>query len=200
MMQDARLGLTPSEQIGLDRVLQHVRSQTAAQLQSAVTREVGFVSLHEHPEQYRGQLLEIEGTLWKLSLLPAGTPTRPGEEVYEAWLYTPDAENHPTRVLFTDLPATLKPGERLNQPVQCAGYFIKRYGYKTPRGTHVSPLVVAKTLQSIPHANVAPPAPPGKTWRRRVGELLIVVAASMLIIGYLSRSRNLPGSENSSEE
>ena len=200
MMQDARLGLTPSEQIGLDRVLQYVRSHTAAQLHTAATRGVGFVSLHQHPEQYRGQLLEIEGTLWNLSLLTSGAPTRPGEELYEAWLYTPHAENHPTRVLFTDLPATLKPGERLNQPVQCAGYFIKRYGYKTPRGTHIAPLFVARTLQLIPSAQVAPPAPPGKSWRRRLGELLVVVAASALIIGYLTRSRNLPDSENPSEE
>ncbi len=200
MMQDARLGLTPSEQIGLDRVLQHVRSQAATQLQSAATRQVEFASLHEHPEQYRGQLLEIEGTLWKLSLLAPGAPTRSSQEVYEAWLYTPDADNHPTRVLFTDLPPTLKPGERLNQPVQCAGYFIKRYGYKTPRGTHVAPLFVARTLTPISAVRVAPPAPPGKSWRRRLGELLVVVAASALLIGYLSHSRNSPDSEKMSEE
>ena len=200
MMQDARLGLTPSEQIGLDRVLQHVRSQPADQLPSAAAREVRFVSLHQHPEQYRGQYLKLEGTLWKLSLLTAGGSARPGVTVYEAWLYTPDAGNHPTRVLITDLPPTLKPGERLNQPVECAGYFIKRYGYKTPRGTHVAPLWVARTLQPISAVQVAPAAHPGKSWRRRLGELLVVVAVSALLIGYLSHSRTVPGSENRSEK
>ena len=200
MMQDARLGLTPSEQIGLDRVLQHVRSEAANQLPSTATRAVGFVSLHQHPEQYRGQWLKIEGTLWKLSRLAPGAQAHPGEEVYEAWLYTPDAGNHPTRVLITDLPPTLKPGGRLNQPVACAGYFIKRYGYKTLRGTHIAPLWVARTLHPISAVQVAPPAPPGKSWRRRLGELLVVVAASALLIGYLLHSRTAPGSENLSEK
>jgi hypothetical protein len=186
-MQDARLGLTPTEQLGLDRVLQHVRSQTTAQLQSTAAREVGFVNLHMHPDQYRGQLLKIEGTLWKLNHLTPAAPARPGEEVYEAWLYTPDAENHPTRVLFTDLPETLKQGERLNQPVQCAGYFIKRYGYQTPRGTHVAPLFVARSLQPISQVKIVPPVLAKKSWQRWLGELLMVMAASALIIGYLSR-------------
>ena len=188
-MQDGRLGLSPSEQTGLDQSLQRVRSQTAAELSHAAARDVGFVRLNEHPEQYRGRLLEFPGTLWDLSLFREGDPTRTGDEVYEAWLYTPDAANHPTRVLFTDLPATLQPGQRLNQPVQCAGYFIQRYGYATSNGTHIAPLFVAKTLLPQSGSTVAAQVRSGKTGQRWLGEWLVVVATSAMLIWFLTRTR-----------
>ena len=189
MMQDGRLGLSPSEQIGLDQTIEFVRAHNAAELPTPATRDVGFASVNEHPEQYRGRWLEFSGRLWTLSLLRAGGPERTGDEVYEAWLYTPDAANHPTRVLFLDLPATLKLGERLDQPVRFSGCFIKRYGYATARGTHLAPLFVAKTLVLDPEAKTAIPVHRGKTWHRWLGELLVIGAASVLMIWYLTRAR-----------
>ena len=188
-MQDGRLGLSSLEQLALDRTLQRVRFLDASELQNAATRDVGFATLNTHPEQFRGQLLDVEGSLWNLSLFRDGDPTHPGDEVYEAWLYTPDAGDHPTRVLFTDLPTTLKPGGRLNQPVRCVGYFLKRYGYPTARGTHVAPLFVARTL--LPQSRVTPPAQvrTHKSWQRWLIELLVVGVTAAVMIGYLSRTR-----------
>ncbi len=182
-MQDGSLGLTPSEQMGLDSVIQHVRSEATG----PVADRVGFVTLNVHPEQYRGRLLEFRGTLWKLNLLSPGSIDPPVDEVYQAWLYTPDAGNHPTRVLFTDLPPTLKPGERLDQPVQFSGYFLKRYGYETAGGTHLAPLFVAKTL--VPLSDAVPPSESRavKSGRRWLIELFIAVAASAFLIWWLSR-------------
>ena len=182
-MQDGSLGLTLSEQNGLDSVIRHVRSEATG----PVAGRVGFVALNEHPEQYRGRLLEFRGTLWKLRLLSAPSPAPPGEAVYEAWLYTPDAGNHPTRVLFTDLPSTLKPGERLNQPVQFSGYFLKRYGYETAGGTHLAPLFVSKTLVPLSEAIAPAESRPGKSGRRRFVELFVAITASAFLIWRLSR-------------
>ncbi len=182
-MQDGSLGLTPSEQKGLDLAIQHVRSEAT----DAADCDVGFVMLNEHPEQHRGRLLEFRGTLWKLNLLSAASIDPLGEAIYEAWLYTPDAGNHPMRVLFTDLPPTLKPGKRLDQPVQFSGYFLKRYGYETAGGTHLAPLFVAKTL--VPLSDAVPPSESRavKSGRRWLIELFIAVAASAFLIWWLSR-------------
>ena len=184
-MEDGSLGLTPSEQNGLDWAILHVRSPGSG----LIAEHVGFVALNEHPGRYRGRLLDIRGTLWKLSLLDAGSVDPPGEEVYEAWLYTPDAGDHPTRVLFTDLPATLTPGERLNQSVQFSGYFLKRYGYETAGGTHLAPLFVAKTLVHLSEAITPAEARIVKSGRRRLVELFMAVAASAFLIWRLSRAR-----------
>ena len=187
--QDGRLWLSPAEQHSLDRAIDYVRSPTAIELSHAPLPHVGFVRLNQQPEQYRGQLLEFQGQLWNLSLFRDPTPETLGDEVYEAWLYTPDAGNHPTRVLFPHLPATLQPGQRLDQPVRCAGYFIQRYGYQTATGTHIAPLFVAHTLHPQPQTKAAARTRSGKTWQRRLGELLVVGAASAMLIGYLTRTR-----------
>ncbi len=188
-MQDGRLGLSPAEQHSLNRAIDYVRSPTAIELPHTPLPPVGFVRLNQQPEQYRGQLLEFQGQLWNLSLFRDPTPETLGDEVYEAWLYTPDAGNHPTRVLFPHLPATLHPGQRLDQPVRCAGYFIQRYGYQTATGTHIAPLFVAHTLHPQPPTKAAVRTRSGKTWQHRLGELLVVGAASAMLIGYLTRTR-----------
>lgn len=187
-MVDGSLGLTPAEQQGLDSVIQHVRTTSAA---GPVPDHVGFVALNEHPERYRGRRLEFRGTLWKLGQLSASPPAPPGHEVYEAWLYTADAGNHPTRVLFTDLPAALQPGERLDQPIEFSGYFLKRYGYETAGGTHLAPLFVATTL--VPLTEAVPPVavPTAKTGRRLLIELLVAIAVSATFIWRVTRTRPL---------
>lgn len=186
-MQDGSLGLSASEQQGLDLAIQHVRTQATAI--GPAPEQVSFLGLNAHPEQFRGRWLELRGTLWKLSQLNESPPAPPGEEVYDAWLYTPDAGNHPTRVLFTELPATLKPGERLDQPVQFSGYFIKRYGYETAAGTHLAPLFVAKTLVPLFGAIVPTEVRVAKTWPRRLKELFVVIAASAFLIWRLTRTK-----------
>ena len=195
-MDDGRLGLLRSEQASIDQVLERVRAISEATLHQAAARDVGFVTLNDRPNEYRGKLLGFTGILWKLTLNDEGAEPRNSEPVYDAWLYTPDAANNPTRVLFTELPATLKLGEQLDQPVEFSGYFIKRYGYATPGGTHVAPMFVARTLALRPITAVTAKAktePNGSLW---LTGLLVACAGSGLLIWRISRDKRPSRSRN----
>lgn len=197
-MDDGRLGLLRSEQASIDQVLERVRSLSEATLHTAASHDVGFVTLNDRPSQYRGKRLGFQGILWKLSLLEEGAEPRSGDPVYDAWLYTPDAANNPTRVLFTELPATLNLGEQLDQPIEFSGYFIKRYGYATPGGTHVAPLFVARTLALRPFTAATAKVKTDPPWGRWLAGLIAACAASGFLIWRLardmrpSRSRDFP--------
>ncbi len=197
-MDDGRLGLLRSEQASIDQALERVRSLSNSALDTAATRDVGFVTLNDRPNEYRGKLLRFTGILWKLTLIDEGAEPRNSEPVYDAWLYTPDAANNPTRVLFTELPATLKFGEQLDQPIQFSGYFIKRYGYATAGGTHVAPMFVARTLTPRPVKTATAKAKVDPNWSRWLAGLLVACVTSGFLIWKLShdmrpsRSQDLP--------
>ena len=105
-------------------------------------------------DEHRGRLITLHGTLWQLELLDPGDPEI-DDELYEAWMFTPDSGENPYRLLLTEIPAGLTPGEQIDEQVLFTGYFIKRYGYVTEGGQHVAPMLIGKTLRIIQAA----PAP-----------------------------------------
>lgn len=145
-MDDRRLGLLRSERVQIDAVLERVRRLTDHQLATGADRDVGFIPLNDRPDEYRGRLLHFDGILWRLSKFHEGAAETPNDDLYEAWLYTPDAGNNPTRVLCTQIDPPLRIGDQVDQPVSFDGYFVKRYGYATGTGMHVAPLFVAKAV------------------------------------------------------
>ncbi|RLS55868.1 MAG: hypothetical protein DWH91_08255 [Planctomycetota bacterium] len=145
-MDDRRLGLLRSERAQIDVILERVRHLTDHQLATAADRNIGFIPLNDRPGDYRGRLLHFDGILWRLSKFHEGAAETPNDDLYEAWLYTPDAGNNPTRVLCTQIDPPLRIGDQVDQPVSFDGYFVKRYGYATETGMHVAPLFVAKAV------------------------------------------------------
>lgn len=183
-MDDGRLGMLRAEQDAVDQIVEHVRQLDSQTMQKSAGRDVGFVELNDRPADYRGRLLAFRGTLWRLA------PLR--DDLFEAWLYTVDAANNPTRVLLTELPAGIQPGNQLDRQVEFAGYFIKRYGYATERGTHVAPLFVARTL--IPQAAVTASQRlrPAQTWPQWIAGLAVAGLATLVLLRQLSRDMRRP--------
>lgn len=180
VMDDGRLGTLRSEQLVIDQLIQRVRSTDPIQLMQLARRDVGFVELNDRPADHRGQLLAFTGILWRLTQL-AGEATPPGDELYEAWIMTSDAANNPSRILLTELPTGITLGNQLNRPVEFAGYFIKRYGYATERGTHIAPLFVSRTIQNRTIERLPGTLRPGSSNSQWIAGLAFAVFGSLLI-------------------
>lgn len=183
-MDDGRLGMLRSEQIAVDQIVAQVRSLDAQTMLRSAGRDVGFVELNDRPAEYRGRLLAFSGTLWRL--MPQA------DDLFEAWVYTSDAANNPTRVLLTELPTEITPGNKLDQQVEFAGYFIKRYGYATERGTHVAPFFVARTLTPKIAVSASQRLRPQQTWPQWISGLSVAGFATLFLLRRLSREMQRP--------
>lgn len=115
-MDDRRLGLLREEQTALDTVIKQIRTLSDEALTRDAVGGVEFVTLHDRPGEYRGRLMRFEGTLWQLSCSHEGEPSIAEDDLYEAWLFPPDAGNNPLRVLCTAISPTLRIGKLNRSP------------------------------------------------------------------------------------
>lgn len=168
-IEDNRLGALRREQPALEFMLQKARELPEEQLAAAAEQDVAFTVLMLQPEQYRGRIIRLQGTLRRYGLLPRRAPDEDPSPVHEAWLFTPDAGNNPTRVLLAEPNDDIPAGDQLSIRVEVVGYFFKRYGYVTQEGEHVAPMLVGKSLRVIP----APPLPAPERVSRDLGRFAL---------------------------
>lgn len=155
-VQDKRVGLLRREQDAMDRVLKRVRALTQSELEDAAKNDVGFRVVFTDSEAYRGTLIRLDGTLWRLQKFPFGDPESTDDDLWQAWLFSSDSGNNPWVVFLTDIPADLEPGQAIDREVSLAGYFFKNYGYATSDGLHIAPMLIAKTMTLKPQPVVGP--------------------------------------------
>lgn len=153
-VSDQRLGLLRAEEGALQAILERVRSHSPESFLNAARHDVGYRVVNVEPEKYRGRLLYLEGTLWRLAPFPFGDPGSREDDLYQAWVFTSDSGSNPWMVLLPSQPSGIEAGDKLDRPVKVAGYFFKRYGYATEHGPYVAPMLIAGTL------HVPPPLPP----------------------------------------
>ncbi len=151
-VQDKRVGLLRIEQDAMDRVLKRVRALKQSELENAATHDVGFRVVFTDAEKHRGQLIAVEGTLWRFQKYPFGDPETETDDLWQAWFFSSDSGNNPWVVFLTEKPDELTPGSglSLNRKISLAGYFFKNYGYATEEGLHIAPMLIAKTLTLKP--------------------------------------------------
>ncbi|WP_417850377.1 hypothetical protein [Thalassoglobus sp.] len=175
-VQDKRVGLLRSEQDAMDRVLKRVRALNQDELLDAADSEIGFRVVFTDSEKYRGRLIEVEGTLWRLQPYPFGDPDSTEDDLWQAWFFSSDSGKNPWVVFFAEKPDEVEAGEGINRQIQTAGYFFKNYGYATEQGLHIAPMLIAKTLVVKP----LPPATDATT-----ENLNLYVFIFMITIGVL---------------
>lgn len=169
--KDDQLSLLRAELPAISYVIDRVRDTDEVDLDHAAIQDVTFPLLMTRPDDYRGKLLTFAGTLRQLQPLSPTGGEDFGGGVYDGWMFTPTSDNHPYRVLVTELPANLSTGTEMDVPVQFTGYFIRRYGYLAQGGETSAPMLIGKTFRLLPL-----PAPPDP----RIGEDL-----SRLVLGFL---------------
>ncbi|MCA8997811.1 MAG: hypothetical protein KDA80_12520 [Planctomycetaceae bacterium] len=175
-ISDQRLGLLRKENEALQQVLKQVQASSADELMEAARRDVGYRVLNVEPDKHRGELLFLEGTLWRLATFPFGDPASQEDDLAQAWLFTSDSGNNPWMVLLPQKPDGIDWGNQIDRQVKVAGYFFKRYGYATEQGAYVAPLLVANSFTMPPVMPVA---------RERTEDLTIYVIGFLVGVGCL---------------
>lgn len=123
-LSDVRDGTFAVLNSGYTNLLKHAAQVRNADLEKA-GRKIDYDDLIAKPAQYRGELIIFEGLMLRLFKLPADPNDLPRVN-YEAWIVTDDSQ--PYRVVFSELPDGLKPGQKL-RPVRAVGYFYMLEGY-----------------------------------------------------------------------
>jgi hypothetical protein len=155
-VKDNTIGIRRDETEAYYRLLNHARRASTTELEKSGATDVLYINLMDQPEQFRGEAVTIHGDLWRLYEFQAGPNEFGLKTLYEGWVFTPDSDNHPYRIVFTNLPRELEPGENLRKPVRVTGYFFKREGYASSGGMHVAPTLLAQRI--VPYR--PPGAPP----------------------------------------
>jgi hypothetical protein len=124
--------------------------KTSEQLfQNSVTRGVTYANLFHEPQLYRGKVVHFEGRLKRLIRWepPEETKLDGVTDQYEGWMFNPEILGaNPICVFFTDLPAGLEPGDKLDVRVAFDGYFFKKRRYKAGDGLRDAPVLIGHTI------------------------------------------------------
>lgn len=117
------------------------RRLAAAVLLQADKGQYAVAPLFNDADEQQGQLFNFVGTCRRavridLSLDRTGKPSRTPEvfgidHYYELELFTEDSQNLPLVFCVLDLPAGFPTGEGLRERVNIAGFFLKRWAYRT---------------------------------------------------------------------
>lgn len=117
--------------------------------QNSTTRGLTYANLYNEAKLHRGKVVHIEGQLRRLARFepPEETKLDGVTDQYEGWIFEPKVYGpNPWCVIFTDLPAGLEPGDKLDVRVSFDGYFFKRYRYKAADTWRDAPLLIGHTI------------------------------------------------------
>ena len=142
------------EQRSFSTVLFEASRISAEAFRKGARTDLTYAHVFNHPSRYRGQVIHIQGTLRQLRRFdPPGTAKAAGvTDLYEGWIFDPQRFGaDPWCVVFTELPAGIQTGEKLDYAVSFDGYFFKRYLYEsrnTNKAEHWrrAPLLIGRTL------------------------------------------------------
>jgi len=117
--------------------------------QNSVTKGLTYANLFYESKLYRGKVVHFEGRLRRLIRFePPGETKLDGvTDQYEGWVFDPEIYGaNPVCVVFTELPAGLEPGDKLDVRVSFDGYYFKKYRYKAADNWRDAPLLIGHTI------------------------------------------------------
>ncbi len=154
------------EKNAIYRVFEDLQKADQQALQQADAPRVGFRQLFNQPDQYRRQLVHIEGVARQAYRVRAPRNMLGIEQFYVFTIFPARGSSDPILVYSLGVPEGFpaikdkdidKEVTLLKEPVEFTGYFFKRVAYPAKRDTMVAPLVFAKspTWQPQPPEEVA---------------------------------------------
>lgn len=165
-----------------------LRDASADALTQGEPQRVGFIQLKEQSDYYRGRLIEMRGTLWRVQekQFPAIVEDPPAASYFECVLRPAGDQNHPVFVDLLKLPADLPPRDQFGEfaknerpDVRLVGFFFRMEPYQDGAGeTRVAPRVLARSAGWRPQ--VAPREVPLPSWQVAVAAL---AACTVVAVG-----------------
>jgi hypothetical protein len=185
---------TPSRRVERDamfHLLALLEANDESSLRKASVGPVSFVQLYDQPDEYRGELVTIRGTLRRANRLRAPRNDYGVESYYQTWIQPADQPDAPIVVYCLALPDGFPTGMDLAEPVEITGFFFKRWAYMARDAMRTAPLLLARTV-----GWQKPVAPPPERVSYGVGPLILGVAlafvGSVLVSVYVYRVQKHP--------
>jgi hypothetical protein len=181
-IRDDVVGVPLSETDAFYVILSKARSIPEGVLEKHALKGQAYTQLYSEPEQYRGQLVSLEGDVRRLVKKNASANTEGIDFYYEGWMFNNDSGNQPYVFFCTELPpglAEIAPGEKTHEHIRVTGYYFKRYQYASAGGLNSAPMLLAHTVRWIPLKSTASkPIPP-----TRVPYILGGIALIGIVLG-----------------
>ena len=130
--------------------LDKARNAKVDQLIADSRQDVTFSHLYQDPRQdpkkYRGQLLQITGTVRRALSFDVPPNAYGLKKRYELWIFTEDSGKFPWVVELSELPPGFPIGSTIQEKVVTAGYFLKLWAYRAQDGFRSAPVLLGHGL------------------------------------------------------
>ncbi len=158
-------------------------------LVTASEGRVSYLQLDQQPRAYRGHVVTVGGVARAAKRVTAPENAFAVKQYYQLWLQPNRDSDELIVVYFLDLPDGFPLGPQIEAECSAAGFFFKRWAYRSRGGIATAPLVIAKTLDwQPPPTEERPPAPP-LAERLMTAVFAALVLAAMLLVFAVWRGR-----------
>ncbi len=208
LIKDDAAFLRPDEKQIWFYLLHELQTGTPAKLQRSSVGEVGYASLYNQPENYRGQVVTLRATV-KWAYRVQATDNHLGiKEYFVYWLLPSGTMDTPVVVYALETPPgfpALKDRDRdsgmtkLHEEVTFTGYFYKRGAYRGQDGIYTVPLILARGPEWTPTVSTIGQTEANGSWvlsySAGVALLLTGVTAVVIYFSSFRRRRSLAAQE-----
>jgi hypothetical protein len=147
-VSDGTESILPEEMPAYNRLLRWVEKQTLSEMRGRAKKDYAFTRFYQSPDEYRGQLFEIQLTVHLIRDLDKKFDDK---ELYDFWGATDESGEWLYNGVFFDLPKGMPVGRKIYEQVTFVGYFFKLQGYLPAGGKPNSarlkaPLLVGRLI------------------------------------------------------
>ena len=139
-----------------------------AVLRAASTGRVTFIQLFRQPNDYRGELVTIRGTIVRVHWLAVTANDYGIDGYYRAWVRPADNRHYPMVAHLLELPGRFPTGMEVSAEVEITGFFFKRWAYQAQDTLRSAPVVLARSVEWK--------EPPAAVLEEEIGPVSIVLA------------------------
>lgn len=165
-----------------------VGEKEEADLRRASSGRVTFAQLFRQPEEYRGELVTVRGTMFQAEYVRRPKAEQGISGYWQTWLVLEDAPRYPVVVYCLALPDGLPTGRKVNEEVEATGFFFKRWSYPAQDRERYAPVLIARGLDWHPAPAMAPQASP-PVWAAVLGAVVMLGAVAGYLLLYARRER-----------
>jgi hypothetical protein len=109
---------------------------------TAAAGKFSVIPFFNQPADYRGELVTLRGTALRALKIPMTSPLDPQanqdivqrfgfDHYYEIEIVTDDSQNNPITFCVRELPPGFPTGDRIREPVELTGFFLKSWVYRS---------------------------------------------------------------------
>ena len=123
-------------------LLKRAREAKPADLAGLARRDVGFGDLWDHPDDYRGALIELRGVCRRT--YSSESKLGAGGRLHEVWITVPESDPNPFACIAETLPEGFPIDAAGSEPVVFRGYFLKLVAYDATAVRRGAPLLIGR--------------------------------------------------------